>query len=78
MLKEEIVYEHGRETDLLFEQAYIRLRSREGRIYSDQELQQLPKIAATHNTGQISGVDSKIYVVKPFFPIAENIINISC
>lgn len=48
MLKEEIVYEPGRETDLLFEQAYIRLRSREGRIYTDKELKALPEIAATH------------------------------
>lgn len=35
-------------TKFLFEQEYIRLRSREGRIYTDAELQQLPEIAATH------------------------------
>jgi SAM-dependent methyltransferase len=38
----------GQATKFLFEQEYIRLRSREGRIYTDDELQQLPEIAATH------------------------------
>lgn len=43
-----MIYEPVRERDQLFEQAYIRLRSREGRIYTDEELKNLPEIAATH------------------------------
>ncbi len=44
----EIKFHSSQETNRLFEQEYIRLRSREGRIYTDAELQQLPEIAATH------------------------------
>lgn len=48
MQNEEMLYEPVRDTHLLFEQAYICLRSREGRIYTDEELKNLPDIAATH------------------------------
>jgi ubiquinone/menaquinone biosynthesis C-methylase UbiE len=44
----EIKIHSGQETNRLFEQEYIRLRSREGRIYADTELKQLPEITATH------------------------------
>lgn len=32
-----------------FEKLYIRLREKEGRMYSDEELKQLPVVAATHS-----------------------------